>query len=59
LSPGIVSLRKLNKGFMKIKIKNSSNELIGESEINLFEEKLKELISEIMNPNINFIDSGL
>ena len=59
LSPGIVSLRKLNKGFMKIKIKHSLNELVGESEINLFEDKLKELISEIMNPNINFVDSGL
>ena len=59
LSPGIVSLRKLNKGFMKIKIKNSLNELVGESEINLFEDELKELISEIMNPNINFVDSGL
>ena len=44
---------------MKIKIKNSLNELVGESEINLFEEELKELISEIMNPNINFVDSGL
>jgi hypothetical protein len=44
---------------MKIKIKNSLNELVGESEINLFEVELKELISEIMNPNINFVDSGL
>jgi len=44
---------------MKIKIKNSLNELVGESEINLFEDELKELISEIMNPNINFVDSGL
>jgi ATP-dependent helicase/nuclease subunit B len=59
LSPGIVSLRKLNKGFMKIKIKNSLNGFVGESEINLFEDELKELISEIMNPNINFVDSGL
>jgi ATP-dependent helicase/DNAse subunit B len=59
LSPGIVSLRKLNKGFMKIKIKNSLNELVGESEINSFEDELKELISEIMNPNISFMDSGL
>jgi hypothetical protein len=59
LSPGIVSLRKLNKGFMKIKIKNSLNEFVEESDISLFEDELKELISEIMNPNINFIDSGL
>ena len=44
---------------MKIKIKNSLNELVGEKEINLFEDELKELISEIMNPNINFVDSGL
>ena len=44
---------------MKIKIKNSLNELVGESEINSFEDKLKELISEIMNPNISFMDSGL
>ena len=44
---------------MKIKIKNSLNELVGETEINLFEDELKELISEIMNPNINFVDSGL
>jgi hypothetical protein len=44
---------------MKIKIKNSLNELVGESEINSFEDELKELISEIMNPNINFMDSGL
>jgi len=25
----------------------------------LFEDELKELISEILNPNINFVDSGL
>ncbi len=59
LLPGIVSLRKLNKGFMKIKIKSSLNEFVVESDISLFEDELKELISEIMNPNINFIDSGL
>ena len=44
---------------MKIKIKNSLKGLVGEREINLFEDELKELISEIMNPNINFVDSGL
>jgi len=59
LSAGIISLRKLKKGLIKLKIKNSSNEFVEETEINLFEEELKQLIFEIMNPKINFMDSGL
>ena len=59
MSAGIISLRKLKKGLIKLKIKNSSNEFVEETEINLFEDELKQLIFEIMNPKINFMDSGL
>jgi hypothetical protein len=42
---------------MKLKIKNSQTDLIDSSSIVSFERELKGLISEIMDPKINFKDS--
>ena len=43
--------------FEKLKIKNSQTDLIDSSSIVSFEKELKGLISEIMDPKINFKDS--
>lgn len=57
ISSGIFSLRKLNKGFMKLNLNNSKLDYISGEEIYIFENCLKSLIEEIMNPKIDFIDS--
>ncbi len=57
ISAGIISFRNLSNGTMKLKIKNSQTGLIDSSSILSFEKELKELISEIMDPKINFKDS--
>jgi len=56
-SAGIISFRNLSNGTMKLKIKNSQTDLIDSSSIVSFERELKGLISEIMDPKINFKDS--
>ncbi len=57
ISAGIISFRNLSNGTMKLKIKNSQTGLIDSSSILSFEKELKKLISEIMDPKINFKDS--
>ena len=57
ISAGIISFRNLSNGTMKLKIKNSQTDLIDSSSIVSFERELKGLISEIMDPKINFKDS--
>ena len=54
---GIISFRNLSKGIMRLKIKNSQTGLIDNLSIDSFEKELKGLISEIMDPKINFKDS--
>ena len=52
---GIVSFRSLNKGFMNLKIKGSeNNQLIKKEHVVCFEDHLKNLIHEIMDPEISF-----
>ena len=52
---GIVSFRSLNKGFMNLKIKGSeNNQLIKKEDVVCFEDHLKNLIHEIMDPEISF-----
>lgn len=52
---GIVSFRSLNKGFMNLKINGSeNNQLIKKEDVVCFEDHLKKLIHEIMNPEISF-----
>ena len=57
ISAGIISFRNLSNGIMRLKIKNSQTDLIDSSSIVSFEKELKGLISEIMDPKINFKDS--
>jgi ATP-dependent helicase/DNAse subunit B len=57
ISPGIFSLRKLNKGFMKLNLNNSKLDYVSDEEIYTFENCLRSLVEEIMNPKIDFIDS--
>ena len=57
ISAGIISLRNLSNGIMRLKIKNSQTDLIDSSSIVSFEKELKGLIIEIMDPKINFKDS--
>ena len=57
ISAGIISFRNLSNGTMKLKIKNSQTDLIDSSSIVSFEKELEGLISEIMDPKINFKDS--
>lgn len=58
ISPGIFSLRKLNKGFMKLNLNNSKLDYVSDEEIYTFENCLRSLVEEIMNPKIDFIDSA-
>ena len=52
---GIISFRSLNKGFMNLKIKGSeNNQLIKKEDVVCFEDRLKDLIHEIMDPEISF-----
>ena len=52
---GIISFRSLNKGFMNLKIKGSeNNQLIKKEDVVCFEDHLKNLIHEIMDPEISF-----
>jgi hypothetical protein len=58
ISAGIISFRNLSKGLMTLKIKNSQSDLIDSLSIDNFEEELKNLVNEIMDPKVDFIDSG-
>ena len=42
---------------MTLKIKNSQSDLIDNLSIDNFEEELKNLVAEIMDPNVDFIAS--
>lgn len=57
---GIISFKNLNSGFLKFAKKESSrgkkNTLITEATIAAFETELKALISEICNPDIDFLE---
>jgi len=55
ISAGIISFRNLSKGLMTLKIKNSQSDLIDSLSINNFEEELKNLVNEIMDPKVDFI----
>ncbi|MDB4163637.1 PD-(D/E)XK nuclease family protein [Flavobacteriaceae bacterium] len=57
ISAGIISFRNLSKGLMTLKIKNSQSDLIDNLSIDNFEEELKNLVAEIMDPNVDFIAS--
>ena len=55
VSTGIISFRSLKKGFMNLKVNtNENSQLIKKGDIVFFENHLKELIQEIMNPEISF-----
>ena len=57
ISVGIISFRNLSKGLMTLKIKNSQSDLIDSLSIDNFEEELKNLVNEIMDPKVDFIAS--
>ena len=59
ISAGIISFRNLSNGLMALKIKDSKSDLIEGTSIDRFEEELKSLIKEIMDPEIDFIDSEI
>jgi hypothetical protein len=57
IEAGLISFRDLNKGLMKYGTKKSLTKrdyLIDLEKINEFEESVKELILEIMDPNLPF-----
>ncbi|TXD83775.1 PD-(D/E)XK nuclease family protein [Subsaximicrobium wynnwilliamsii] len=61
---GIISFKNLNQGFMKFATKPSSNsrtknQLIDEETLIAFETQLKQLITEIYNPSIDFTEKKL
>jgi hypothetical protein len=57
ISAGIISFRNLSIGLMTLKIKNSQSDLIDKLSIDDFEEELKNLVNEIMDPKVDFIAS--
>jgi len=59
ISAGIISFRNLSNGLMGLKIKDSKSDFIEGSSVDRFEEELKSLIKEIMDPKIDFIDSEI
>tara|TARA_Y100000589_G_C26886863_1_gene520378 strand:- start:453 stop:683 length:231 start_codon:yes stop_codon:yes gene_type:complete len=64
IEAGIISFKNLNSGFLKFGKKESTysrnkNQLISEETLNNFEVELKKLITEICNPNIDFIEKEL
>ena len=61
---GIISFKNLNNGFLKFAKKDSEysrtkDELITQETLDNYFKQLKELILEICNPNINFIEKEL
>ena len=56
VSAGIISIKKIQNGFMPFKINNESK--INASTLNDFEKMLATLLLEIANPDIPFEDSG-
>ncbi|MCB0399928.1 MAG: PD-(D/E)XK nuclease family protein [Winogradskyella sp.] len=61
---GIISFKNLNEGFLKFGVKESiysrnKNQIITEDTLKNFEIELKKLITEICNPNIDFIEKEL
>ena len=64
IEAGIISFKNLNSGFLKFGKKESTysrnkNQLITEETLKSFEIELKKLITEICNPNIDFIEKEL
>jgi hypothetical protein len=59
ISAGIISFRNLSNGLMGLKIKDSKSDFIEVKSVDRFEEELKSLIKEIMDPKIDFIDSEI
>ena len=64
IEAGIISFKNLNSGFLKFGKKESNysrnkNQLITEETLKSFEIELKKLITEICNPNIDFIEKEL
>jgi len=64
IEAGIISFKNLSEGFLKFGKKASSHartkdQLITNETLNNFEIELKKLITEICNPNINFIEKEL
>ena len=64
IEAGIISFKNLNEGFLKFGKKASSHartkdQLITDETLDNFEIELKKLISEICNPNIDFIEKEL
>jgi hypothetical protein len=49
----------LSNGLMGLKIKDSKSDFIEGRSVDRFEEELKSLIKEIMDPKIDFIDSEI
>ena len=56
ISAGIISFRNLSNGLMGLKIANSQLNIIDVLSLNAFECELKNLINEIMDPKVDFID---
>jgi hypothetical protein len=57
ISAGIISFRNLSNGLMGLKITNSQLNIIEPATLKEFEDELKSLINEIMDPKVDFIDS--
>ncbi|SHG85472.1 PD-(D/E)XK nuclease family protein [Winogradskyella jejuensis] len=64
IEAGIISFKNLKEGFLKFGKKESSksrskNQLITEDTLNAFEIQLKNLILEICNPDLDFVEKEL
>lgn len=64
IEAGIISFKNLSEGFLKFGKKASSHartkdQLITDETLNNFEIELKKLITEICNPDVNFIEKEL
>ena len=56
---GIISFKNLSSGFIKFNEKNGHGTLINEDTLNAFEAQLKNLILEICNPKIDFVEKEI
>ncbi|WP_136482224.1 PD-(D/E)XK nuclease family protein [Cognatitamlana onchidii] len=64
IEAGIISFKSLNSGFIKFSKKDSprsrtKHTMITQDTLEAFEEELKNLISDICNPEINFIEKEI
>ena len=57
IETGIVSFRSLANGFMKLSV--SGEDVITKNTLNMFEDLLKQLLSDIFNPSLSFTQTDI